>query len=411
MRALILLSLIPAAFLTAVYPNRGMGQCAPPVAPAEAEEGTLRLRGEHQAVSCLKQQEVAPPVATAPGNAQASLSYQDQYFKLGCAVSGFNEYFAPSRWTVATINGDGGVDVTGAPNSILVEGANRASVIATPGSAASYRIAIPAEGYVSFDWGYVGGSNFLNQQFWIEVNGERVETMTKEHASGSFFSSLLLPGDELAFNIVSARKSFSVQLSNFEFLSNAIGIIERRWEAHTEDGLQGHFTQLVSVKKPDFTQVIFPGNCDGVDYPQLENGSSAEPVWTGYPVIDEDGSVATTHDQYPLSGDGCAFNLKWEDEMLYDEGACIIFRHWTVSDHCGDNVQKHTQVIKVRGGCPESASEPPYGQFDVKENRDSKPSPGLSSHSASALALQPMLHSAFNAGNTPEERGGLPLAD
>lgn len=409
MRALILLSFIPAAALTVLYPTRGMGQCAPPAAPAEAKADMLRLSGSHQAVSCLKQQEATPPVATAPGNAQTSLSYQDQYFKLGCAVSGFKEYFAPSRWTVAKINGDGGVDVTGAPNSILVEGANRASVIATPGSAASYRIAIPAKGYVSFDWGYVGGSNFLNQQFWVEVNGQPVETMTKERTDGSFFSSLLLPGDELAFNITAARKGFAVQLSNFEFLSNAIGVIERRWEAHTEDGLEGRFTQFVSIKKPDFTKVIFPGNCDGIDYPLIENGSSAEPVWTGYPVIDEDGSAATTHDQYPLSGDGCAFNLKWEDELLYDQGDCIIFRHWAVSDYCGNNVQKHTQVIKVRGGCPEGASELPYGQHHGDEG--DTPPPGLSPHSASALALQPSQQGAFDTVASPGEPRILPPTD
>ncbi|MCB9296738.1 MAG: hypothetical protein H6559_27015 [Lewinellaceae bacterium] len=363
MRTSTLICLIPTIILLSAYPIGATSQAAAAnTAQAGAGESMLRLDGAHQAVSCLGSQDVVPPVVYAPDNTTASLTYQDQQFKLGCAVSGFQEYFAPSRWAAVKINGDGGVDVTGAPNSILVEGANRASVIATPGSAASYRIAIPAEGYVSFDWGYIGGSNLLNRQFWVGINGERVESMAEGHTAGTFFSSLLAPGDELSFNIVSGEKGFEVQLSGFEFLSNAIGVIERHWEAATETGQQTGFTQLVSIRKPDFTQVVFPGNLDGVEYPLLEYGASIEPVWTGYPFIDEDGSVATTHDQYALSDDGCSFGVKWEDEILYDNDGCIVFRHWTVSDYCGGNVQSETQVIRMRGGCPESGTPLPYGQ-------------------------------------------------
>ena len=398
MRASTLIRLISVALLPAILPVEGMGQSTANGAPAGVAEAMLRVEGVHQAINCLKKQEAAAPVVYAPDNTTASLSYQDQQFKLGCAVSGFTEYFAPSRWAAFKINGDGGVDVTGAPNSILVEGANRASVIATPGSAASYRIAIPAEGYVSFDWGYIGGSNLLNQQFWIEVNGERVESMAEGHTAGSFFSNQLFSGDELAFNIVSGHKGFEVQLSNFEFFSNAIGVIERRWEAGSKNGQQGYFTQLVSIKKPDFTQVIFPGNCDGISYPQIENGASIEPEWTGYPVIDEDGSIATTHDQYPLSDDGCAFSLKWEDEVLQDNGNCIIFRHWIVSDYCGDNVQDHTQVIKMRGGCPEGGSTLPYGQYDIPENGKQN-APDNPQYSVSNEALQ----AGLNIGLLPVE--------
>ena len=389
MRTSTLLHLIPTVVLIASAPVCATSQySATENAGGTTGQGLLRVEGTHQVTNCLKQDEAISPVVYAPGNAAVSLSYQDQYYKLGCAVSGFEEYFAPSRWAAFKINGDGGVDVTGAPNSILVEGANRASVIATPGSAASYRIAIPAEGYVSFDWGYIGGSNLLNRQFWVEVNGERAESMAEGHTAGSFFSSLLLPGDELRFNIVSDEKGFQIQLSNFEFLSNAIGVIERRWEALAENGERGCFTQLVSVKKPDFTQVIFPGNLDGIEYPQLEMGASLEPVWTGYPVIDEDGSVATTYDQYPLSDDGCAFSLKWEDEILSDNGDCIVFRHWIVSDYCGGNVQEHTQVIKMRGGCPENDNSKPYGQYDRPENGNYNSSPGHQEYSASGTALQ-----------------------
>lgn len=367
MRALIYTYFIPLTIMTAAFPGWGSGQGVAVDGDAGIAEEVVRLDGIHQAISCLKQEDIVPPVVYAPGNEAASLAYQDQEFNLGCAVSGFKEYFAPSRWAASKIKGDGGVDVTGAPNSILVEGANRASVIATPGSAASYRIAIPAEGYVSFDWGYIGGSNLLNQQFWIEINGARAESLAEGHTAGNFFSGLLYAGDELAFNIVSGNKGFEIQLSNFEFLSNTIRVIERRWEARTESGRQGFFTQWVSIKKPDFTQVLFPGNYDGAEYPVINNDMPTNPDWTGYPVIDEDGSAATTHDQYPLKDDGCSFEVKWKDEVLNDNGACIVFRHWIVSDYCGDNVQNHTQVIKMQGGCPEMANPLPFGQYGAPE--------------------------------------------
>ncbi len=363
MRALIFTHFIPLAVMTALFPGWGTGQGIAAGGDTDIAEAAIRLDGLHQAITCLKQENIVPPVAYAPGNEAASLSYQDQEFNLGCAVSGFKEYFAPSRWTASKIKGDGGVDVTGAPNSILVEGANRASVIATPGSAASYRIAIPAEGYVSFDWGYIGGSNLLNQQFWIEVNGTRAESLAEGRTAGNFFSRLLHAGDELTFNIVSGQKGFEIQLSNFEFLSNVISVTERRWEARTESGLQGSFTQWVSIKKPDFTQVIFPGNYDGAEYPVIDTIMPVRPDWTGNPVIDEDGTTATTHDQYPLKDDGCSFDVKWQDEALNDNGACIVFRHWIVSDYCGGNVQSHTQVIKMQGGCPEMANPLPFGQY------------------------------------------------
>ncbi len=370
MRSPILKRFIPIAVLTAVSFSWGIGQYTGTAQGAGLEAGAARLDGIHQAISCLKPEEAVPPVVYVPGNSAFSLTYQDQQFNLGCAVSGFKEYFAPSRWAAVKIKGDGGVDVTGAPNSILVEGANRASVIATPGSAASYRIAIPAEGFVSFDWGYIGGSNLLDQQFWIDVNGRRAESMAEGHTAGNFFSGLLFPGDVLAFNILSGTKGFEIQLSNFEYLSNAISVIERRWEVATESGQKGFFTQWVSIKKPDLTQVLFPGNYDGAEYPVIKGGASASPEWTGYPVIDEDGSTATTHDQYPLQDDGCAFGLKWEDEALFDNGACIIFRRWTVSDLCGGNVESHTQVIKVQGGCPETVNPMPFGQFGTPPGQD-----------------------------------------
>ena len=85
----------------------------------------------HLAVNCLDQIALSalphPQVQDISGQ-MAGLSAEDQYFSLASASQKWTDYFAVSRWEIAKIKGDGGVDVTGAPNAILVEGANSALV-------------------------------------------------------------------------------------------------------------------------------------------------------------------------------------------------------------------------------------------------------------------------------------------
>jgi hypothetical protein len=323
----------------------------------------IRLDGFHHAVTSLDILSPIPPVAFASCGDAVELTFEDQYFQLGCIASGFKGYFAPARWAAQMIKGDVGVDVTGAPNSILVEGANTASVVAAPESEASVQIAIPADGFVAFDWRYVGGSTFSHSPFWVDVNGERADDAHADQQSGSFFYGPLAAGDLLGLHVLAGSESIAVELANFAFHSNAMGVLERHWKALSAGHLEAAFTQLVSVKKPNLSLVVFPGNYDGFEYPALSWGESIHPEWTGYPVLDEDGLLSTTHDQHALLESTAPFTFSWQDEVLYDDAGncCSIFREWTVADECGGNTIVHIQYIKLQGACP---NEPRPTQYE-----------------------------------------------
>lgn len=357
----------------------------------------IQLDGIHQSVSCLETAELIPPVALSSCGAAVALSHKDQYFNLGCTASGFQGYFALSRWAVSTIQGDGGVDVTGAPNSLLVEGANSASVVVAPESAASLRVAIPAYGFVSFDWGYIGGSNLFNKAFWIAVNGERTDELKAGNTAGNFFFGPLEAGDVLALNTSADKEGFRIELANFEFHSNAMGVIEREWKAEDEAGRQGFFTQWVSIKKPDLSLVTFPGNFDGLEFPVLNRSASVSPEWAGYPVIDKDGLLSTMDDQFPLIGSRAPFDISWKDVSGFSQGLCTILREWTVTDRCGDNVLQHTQLIMLHGECPESSEPLPFGHHAYPGNPGYS-APGEMSHPMSSTGS--LTRDSLEAGAT-----------
>ena len=316
----------------------------------------IPLRGWHQSIDLLMPSSPIPPITVQEDIELIQLHYSDNYYKLGCTVQGFKGYFNMSNWTDNKEYGDGGVDVTGAPNPILVEGANSTSVILTSGSSAFYTIAVPADGYVTFDWGYIGGSNLFGHNFTILINGQIVDQLSNSHQKASFFSSSLQAGDQLGIAMKACNNGFEMKLSNFEFISNAIGVYKRTWKALGKHNAQGAFTQLVSVNKPEMSLVLFPEHYDDYHQPMLQQ-EDYHPEWTGYPVFDLDGSDITTHDQYPISAAEGNIGLKWNDEFMENEGECIIYRHWTITDYCGSNILEHTQIIKVAAGCPESAPD------------------------------------------------------
>lgn len=325
-----------------------------------AQKDAAFLIGVHPTVNCQEEIPLVPPVSAS--TAAQDLRFQDQYFPIGCNHSGFQGYFAWDRWSYSTAKyGDAGVDVTGAPNSVLVEGANRASIILPPHSGAAYELAIPAEGFVQLDWGYVGGSSFsTSASFQILVNGSPVDMLREERDGGRYFSAVLDAGDLLRFEAQSGAHGFEIRLGNFEFYSNAIGVIAREWQGH-----QAYFTQLISIEKPDFSQIIFPPHYDGFHAPVIDHPDFASPEVAGYPVIDKDGLLDTTYDQLALKGESCSYQSSWEDELLYENGLCIIFRKWTVRDLCGQNISEATQLLRVRGGCPtEGLYLPPAQQAD-----------------------------------------------
>ena len=74
---------------------------------------------ESMRIKCTEETDVptlGEPEAHDNCTAVASLTYTDEVIDFGCGEQGFEGYFAPENWMITTTNGDGGVDVTGAPN-------------------------------------------------------------------------------------------------------------------------------------------------------------------------------------------------------------------------------------------------------------------------------------------------------
>jgi len=343
-------------------------------AVGQTDTAELSIDVLHYSQRCNAALSPVPPVVSGYAPTDYRLTRKDKTYELGCTSRGFTGYFALSRWEGAQEQSDDGVDVTGAPNSVLVEGANSASIIVLPGSEASLGIVLPADGFITFDWGYIGGSHFYNQAFTIYINDRPVDRLSVDRMAGTYTSTGLEAGDKLRFEASAAEKGFEVQLHQFEFLTNANAVVAREWGVHTADGLSDSQTQWIAIEKPDFSQLLFPLHFDGSQQPMLQDGRISLPAATGYPAVDTDGDWATTHDQVLLDEERYGLQATWEDEMVYDGQRCVIYRHWTVRDLCGDNVQAATQVIMVRGGCPTNLDTWPPVQRTEREP-SSQPAP------------------------------------
>lgn len=277
-----------------------------------------------------------PKVTHACGSA-VELTSEEQYHMLGCQAEGLTNYFALDRWSKAKIKGDGGVDVTGAPNSILVEGANIAQSKVPTTGLQRFQIAIPAEGFISFDWRNIGGSNL----FGMQVNEADVEWTTQ---NTNFFSNPLAAGDLLALYIPEGQE-LDHYISNFQFLTNAMGVLVRDWTATDEQGAQDHFTQLVSLDKTSLAQVFFPSSTH-----TTQKAAKATPQLTGFPVIDLDGNLGTTNDQYLLEEKDDVFDLSWSDELIQNKDGFFLQRTWVVEDWCSGSNLRKTQIIRLENG-------------------------------------------------------------
>lgn len=293
------------------------------------------IRVAHATISCFDLKNSnnvqTPTIDTPCGDAINSLTYQDTYYELASQqTSGFAGYFDLSQWEKKS--GDGGVDVTGAPNGILVEGANIAKVSVAPQQETILRIVIPAEGFVTFDWKSIGGSNLL---FETLINAQTSTVRNK----GFYRTSLLHLGDTLTLRF-NASETLEVQFSNFKFYTNAAGVTVRHWTATTQQKQQYSFDQLICVKRPSISSIIFPNDSDNQEL-------LAAPNATGFPILDEDGDFKTLNDQRILDKNDCGFNVSWEDKVVTDDKGSSIIRHWTIQDAYNGNVVEHTQQIQA----------------------------------------------------------------
>ena len=312
----------------------------------------------HLAVNCLdpialsslphpQVQDISGPIA--------GLSAEDQYFSLASASQKWIDYFAVSRWETVRIKGDGGVDVTGAPNAILVEGANSALVSLDAESVVQFNIVIPADGFISLDYENFGGSNLLNQVFSINAAG----TVKEQKASkAKVFSPALRRGDVLALHFDNASGvPMQVKISGLRFYTNAAGVWERRWTASNTKGASITFPQLITVEKATLADALFPEDVMLDETNLVDVQACTDPVCTGYPFLDKDGNLSTTFDRIAIDRNSCDFTVSWSDELVQVDGKCVLERQWTISDRTSGNVFTSLQSIYLPR-CPELEAVP-----------------------------------------------------
>ncbi len=294
---------------------------------------------EHLTFNCLEALAVDqlpfPNVYSTCGQI-VELDYVDEYFDLGCHVNGFDGWFKKDNWIQSKIKGDGGVDVTGAPNALLVEGANKALVEVMPGSTTSLTVVVPADGFITFDWSIVGGSNLS-----LTVRAGESTVIPDRY----FVSQSLKAGDTFSLLFQSTFQG-RIELSNFQFLSNINTLIQRTWKAKDESGQQSEAVQFIGVKGIEASQILMPLDINTSKTAYRDEIPS--PELSGYPIFDKDGDWITSDDQISLQGKSCSVKMSWSDKVDAQTDKTIISRKWVIEQGCGRNTIIHTQEIVLQ---------------------------------------------------------------
>lgn len=299
----------------------------------------LHYQANHSEVFCSDDWEESkidkPFVISECGSPAYLAGYEERYYEFG-NEKGFQGYFEIDKWKASRINGDGGVDVTGAPIGLQAEGAGNLLVRSRPTDRLQLEIVIPAEGYLSFNWKKSGGSIFVS----LILNGEKKQIVSKRDESGSFFSELLHEGDIFILEIESQGEfEQDLVLEELEFLTNALGVLERNWKAFNLEGANIRFSQFITIIRANLIDVVFP--------PNVKNIEKYDPDRTGYPLLDTDGLFFTTTDRIPIEKGACQFEVSWKDELVTQEEKPVILRHWVVDDLKTGSVIKETQKISL----------------------------------------------------------------
>ncbi len=321
------------------------GAITPPSAFNINSDCQLWVNPRHISTLCVdaSSAETFPEPIIEKSCARASLELLNtKQYPLGCQQEGWIDYFTPANWEVYKINGDGGVDVTGAPNALLVEGANKALIQIDPLSELQFQIVIPAEGYINFEWDNVGGSN-LYLEVW--VNGQ---LRSRKHAGPNpFFSPLLRTGDLLALRFIQEQEqAVEVAINRFRFITNSVGVKVKNWALNT-DTEQRTFRQMITFERANLANITFPANRSGQTLQKEEEKQLLSPQKLGYPFIDQDGNPYTEEDQIFIDNSFYQLELSWEDEFQKTADGYQLLRHWTINDQCAGNYLQETQVINL----------------------------------------------------------------
>lgn len=248
------------------------------------------------------------------------------YYDLGCKHQGLGGYFAPDRWSKTIDFGDGGVDVTEAPNSKVVEGATGDRLIVQTESSDRYtwRITVPADGYLYFRLEKFG--SFLSQRISSTdtdlqlFHNDKLLTY-KPLSNGGYYSPHLKAGD--IFAVAFKGKEQKYEWGSFTFYSNCVGVIVNA---------TGRLDPKTGLPLADNVKPIMRAEIDQLFFP-----SNLPEVW---PVLDQDGDFATVDDQIELNRDRSdeqPIEVSTKDRVEKKEGQYWICRRFTFKEPCSGN--------------------------------------------------------------------------
>ncbi|MEM6396096.1 MAG: hypothetical protein AAF741_07090 [Bacteroidota bacterium] len=248
------------------------------------------------------------------------LSDQSIYYVLGCKHQGWSGYFALDNWYETVRSGDGGVDVTEAPNAMVAEGASAARLVVQTYGNADYalRITVPADGYLYFRLKKVG--SFLSPRIrstatdiFLLINGARVAL--KLSPSGSYYSPFLKSGSTFGIEFINSEGKY--HLEDISYYSNSSGV----WVSRTGQTEGWSPYRVRPVDRPRLNQIYF-----SFDRPEE------------WPTIDLDGDLLTFGDQTMLSEHYSGpFNISYTDKQAIRNGQFWIKRTFNIAEPCSGN--------------------------------------------------------------------------
>ncbi|MEO0628767.1 MAG: hypothetical protein AAFY91_17360 [Bacteroidota bacterium] len=242
------------------------------------------------------------------------------YYVLGCKHQGWKGYFALNNWFETIRSGDGGVDVTEAPNAMVAEGASDALLVVHTYGSTDYglRITVPADGYLYFRLKKVG--SFLSPRIRstdtdisLLLNGQRVPL--ESSPNGSYYSPFLRAGT--TFGIEFNKTEGEFHLEDISFYSNSSGV----WVTNKDRSDGWTPSRVRPIDRPRLNQVYFNFN--------------RPEEW---PTIDMDGDLLTLDDQLKLDGsDGSLFTISYEDEIAVRSQQYWLRRRFVIREPCSGN--------------------------------------------------------------------------
>ncbi|MCW5921832.1 MAG: HYR domain-containing protein [Saprospiraceae bacterium] len=118
--------------------------------------------------------------------------------------------------------------------------------------------------------------------------------------------------------------------------------VNRKWTAVDASGNTKTCLQVISLQRPNLSDVVFPPDYDDVDAPAL-------PCTAGYPTPQYIQGLGLQGSPTVFgSSDGCTINWTYIDTRIdICDGTYKVLREWKVIDWCVGQFLLHNQIIKV----------------------------------------------------------------